>query len=42
MFFAGTEEVAALARSVNAWVDYAAMRAVELPANLRAALAAYQ
>lgn len=41
MFFAGTEELAAVARSVNAWVNYAEMRAVELPAELRAALAAY-
>lgn len=42
MFFAGTDDLAAVARSVNAWVDYAEMRAVELPEKLRAALAAYQ
>jgi acyl-CoA thioester hydrolase len=42
MFFAGTEDLAAVAHSVNAWINYAEMRAVELPEELRAALAAYQ
>lgn len=42
MFFAGTEELAAVARSVNAWINYAEMRAVELPEELRAALAQFQ
>lgn len=42
LFFAGTNDLAAVARSVNAWVDYGEMRAVELPEELRAALAAYQ
>jgi acyl-CoA thioester hydrolase len=38
MFFHGTDEVAAIARSVNAWVDYAAQKAVPLPEDLRAVL----
>jgi acyl-CoA thioester hydrolase len=42
LFFAGTDELVAVARSVNAWVDYAARQAVEIPDELRAALAAYQ
>ncbi len=42
MFFAGTEELAAVARSVNAWVDYADKQAIEIPDELRTALAQYQ
>jgi acyl-CoA thioester hydrolase len=42
MFFAGTETLAAVAVSVNAWMDYGAGRAVPLPDDLRAALATYQ
>ncbi len=42
LFFAGTDDLAAVARSVNAWVDYAELRAVELPEELRALLSRYQ
>ncbi|MGH9755108.1 MAG: acyl-CoA thioesterase [Blastocatellia bacterium] len=42
IFIHGTEQLAASARSVNAWVDYAAERAVELPDWFRVALAEYQ
>ncbi len=42
LFLSGTDQVVATASSVNAWTDYAAQRAVELPDDLRAALAAYQ
>jgi acyl-CoA thioester hydrolase len=42
LFFAGTEDLVAVARSVNAWVDYAEMCAVELPEELRGALTVYQ
>ncbi len=42
LFFAETDDLAAVARSVNAWVDYAEQRAVELPDELRALLAQYQ
>jgi acyl-CoA thioester hydrolase len=41
LFFHGTDELAAVARSVNAWVDYAAKKAIPLPDELRAALNAY-
>ncbi len=41
LFFHGTDELAAVARSVNAWVDYAAKKAIPLPDELRAALSAY-
>lgn len=41
VFFQGTDELAAVANSVNAWVDYAAERAVALPEWLRTALAEY-
>ena len=41
LFFHGTDEVAAVARSVNAWVDYALKKAVPLPDELRAALQTY-
>lgn len=42
MFFEGTETLVAVAVSVNAWMDYTAGRAIHLPDELRAALAAYQ
>ena len=42
MFRQGTDELLAVARSVNAWVDFAQERAVPLPAELRAAFGQYQ
>ena len=42
LFLHGTDELVATGRSVNAWIDYAAQRAVELPDDLRAALAEFQ
>jgi acyl-CoA thioester hydrolase len=42
IFVHGTDQLVATARSVNAWVEYAAERAVELPDWFRAALAGYQ
>jgi acyl-CoA thioester hydrolase len=42
LFFAGTNDLAAMARSVNAWIDYAEMCAVELPEELRGLLVKYQ
>jgi acyl-CoA thioester hydrolase len=42
IFVHDTDQLVASARSVNAWVDYAAQRAVELPSWFRAALARYQ
>jgi acyl-CoA thioester hydrolase len=42
LFLRGADELVATATSVNAWVDYAVGRAVEIPDDLRAALAAYQ
>lgn len=42
IFFHGTEEVSAIATSVNAWANYAEGRSVELPEEIRAALAEYQ
>jgi len=42
IFLTGTDQLVASARSVNAWVEYAAERAVELPDWFRAALAEYQ
>jgi acyl-CoA thioester hydrolase len=41
LFFQGTDEVAATARSVNAWIDFAAKKAVPLPDELRAVLLKY-
>jgi acyl-CoA thioester hydrolase len=41
LFLQGTDDVAATARSVNAWVDFAARKAVALPEELRARLASY-
>lgn len=42
IFFHETDEVSAVAASVNAWVVYDEGRSVELPAEIRAALAEYQ
>jgi acyl-CoA thioester hydrolase len=42
LFFHGTDELAATATSVNAWVDYEAGRAIPVPDELRADLAKYQ
>ncbi len=42
IFLSGTDQLVASARSVNAWVEYAAERAVELPDWFRATLAEYQ
>ncbi len=38
----GTDELVTSAISVNAWIDYEAERAVEIPDEFRAALASYQ
>lgn len=42
LFLHGTDELVATASSVNAWIDYALQRAVELPEELRAALMEFQ
>ncbi|MEK7829732.1 MAG: thioesterase family protein [Acidobacteriota bacterium] len=42
IFFHGTDEVAATATSINAWANYAEGRSVELPEEIRSALAEYQ
>ena len=42
IFFHGTDELAATAASINAWANYTEGRAVELPEEIRAALAEYQ
>ena len=42
LFLHGTDQLVASARSVNAWIEYAAQRAVELPDWFRAALVEYQ
>jgi acyl-CoA thioester hydrolase len=42
IFIQGTDELVASARSVNAWVEYAAERAVEIPDWFRTSLAEYQ
>jgi acyl-CoA thioester hydrolase len=42
LFLHDTEELIASAGSVNAWIDYAAGSAVEIPDQLRAALNEYQ
>ena len=42
LFLHGTNDLVATAMSVNAWVDYKAERAVELPEALRAAFAEFQ
>ena len=42
IFVQGADQAVATGRSVNAWVEYAAERAVELPDWFRAALAEYQ
>ena len=42
MFRQGTDELVAVARSVNAWVDFAQERAVTLPDEVRATLGQYK
>lgn len=42
IFFHGTDDVSATATSINAWANYAEGRSVELPEDIRAALAGYQ
>lgn len=42
IFLHGTDQLVASAVSVNAWVNYAAERAVEIPDEFRVALANYQ
>lgn len=42
IFFHGTDDVAAIATSINAWANYAEGRSVELPEEIRSALAEYQ
>lgn len=42
LFFHGTDELAATATSINAWANYAEGRSVELPEEIRSALAGYQ
>jgi acyl-CoA thioesterase FadM len=42
IFVHGTDQLVASGRSVNAWANYAAEQAVELPDWFRAALAEYQ
>src|SRR5262245_15403081 len=42
IFVHGTDQLVASARSVNAWANYAAEQAFELPHWFRAALAEYQ
>jgi acyl-CoA thioester hydrolase len=42
IFVHGTEQLVASARSVNAWIEYAAERSVELPDWFRAMLVEYQ
>ena len=41
LFFHGSEELAATATSINAWANYAEGRSVELPEEIRSALAEY-
>lgn len=42
LFFHGTDDIAAIATSINAWANYAEGRSVELPEEIRSALAEYQ
>ena len=42
IFFHGTEDIAAIATSINAWANYAEGRSIELPEEIRSALAEYQ
>lgn len=42
LFIHGTDEIVAVASTVNAWIDYAVERAIELPEELRSALAEYK
>lgn len=42
IFFQGSQELAASAASINAWMDYAEERSVPLPAQISSALAEFQ
>jgi len=42
IFFHGTDDLAAVAASINAWANYVEGHAVELPEEIRTALAEYQ
>ncbi len=42
IFFHGTDDICAVATSINAWANYAESRSVELPEEIRSALAEYQ
>lgn len=42
IFFHGTDDVSAVATSINAWANYAEGRSVELPEEIRSALVEYQ
>lgn len=42
IFFHGTDEVSAVAVSINAWANYAEGRSVQLPEEVRSALTEYQ
>ncbi len=42
LFFHGTDDLAAVAASINAWANYAKGRSVELPEEIRFALTEYQ
>lgn len=42
IFFHGTNELSAVSTSINAWANYAEGRAVQLPEEIRSALAEYQ
>lgn len=42
IFFHGSDEVSAVATSINAWANYAEGRSVKLPEEIRSALAEYQ
>lgn len=42
IFFHGSDEISAVATSINAWANYAEGRSVKLPEEIRSALAEYQ
>lgn len=42
IFFHGSDEISAVATSINAWANYAEGRSVKLPEEIRVALAEYQ
>lgn len=42
IFFHDSDELSAIATSVNAWIDYLESRAVNLPEEIRSALTEYQ